>query len=89
VSAASATDIWAVGNSEVRRHGTRTLIEHWDGSAWTVVTSPGAGHHSATWLDVVAVNSDDAWAVGRRLEGNRSSYSMTAAWDGSTWTRIS
>lgn len=89
VNARSATDIWAVGSSEDRRHGTRPLIEHWDGNAWSIVTSPGAGHHSAALVGVVAVNSEDAWAVGYRREGNRSSYSMTAHWDGTAWTRIS
>src|SRR5262245_12414161 len=41
VSAASSSDVWAVGESpsEVADDGfpRRTLIEHWDGTSWRVV----------------------------------------------------
>src|SRR5207237_330189 len=36
VSAASAVDIWAVGDSVVDTTH-RTLIEHWDGLSWSIV----------------------------------------------------
>jgi hypothetical protein len=35
VVALAADDVWTVGS-----HDGLTLIEHWDGSAWTVVPSP-------------------------------------------------
>src|SRR5690348_5630714 len=35
VSVISATDVWAVGYSS-----TGTLIEHWDGTSWSIVSSP-------------------------------------------------
>ena len=43
VACTSASDCWGVGN----RYNTNvwrdvTLIEHWNGTAWTIVTSPNA-----------------------------------------------
>ena len=38
VGSISSNDVWAVGES-----GTQSLIEHWDGSAWTIVSSPSPG----------------------------------------------
>src|SRR5579872_2095126 len=41
VAAISSTDVWAVGYSQNRREAPfQTLIEHWDGTGWSVV--PGA-----------------------------------------------
>src|SRR4051812_36693404 len=36
----SATDIWAVGTDSIGVDDRNTLIEHWDGVAWTIVPSP-------------------------------------------------
>src|SRR5579872_5401239 len=43
VSAASANDVWAVGYSENSSGNISTLIEHWDGSQWSVVSGPNLG----------------------------------------------
>ncbi len=40
VSALSSDEAWAVGESgNPLNHGARTLIQHWDGTAWTTVPS--------------------------------------------------
>src|SRR5437763_14821454 len=43
VAAVSANDIWAVGSSGNQMSGAQTLIEHWNGSHWRVVTSANPG----------------------------------------------
>src|SRR5207247_2313765 len=44
VAATSSNDVWAVGASQdVASVPGRTLIEHWDGSAWSIVPSPSPG----------------------------------------------
>jgi hypothetical protein len=41
VVALSTSNAWAVGNYDLTSGGlTRTLIEHWDGASWSVVSSP-------------------------------------------------
>jgi hypothetical protein len=47
VLAVSPTDAWAVGGRWVHArtpHGIRTLIEHWNGRSWKVVSSAKIGH---------------------------------------------
>ena len=39
VAADSASDVWAVGNYQTNGV-VQTLVEHWNGSAWSVVASP-------------------------------------------------
>ena len=39
----SASDVWAVGYYQDTSAGTyQTLIEHWNGTAWSVIASPNA-----------------------------------------------
>src|SRR5436309_3023426 len=42
VAAVAPNDIWAVGYSSLSPYGgtERTLIEHWDGTSWSIVPSP-------------------------------------------------
>src|SRR2546423_7957784 len=43
VTAVSANDVWAVGIFALTGSGiVQTLIEHWDGTSWSVVSSPSA-----------------------------------------------
>jgi hypothetical protein len=52
-----ASDVWAVGNSDVAFVGT---ILHWDGSAWTSVSSGTTSHLYGVW----GSGPSDVWAVG-------------------------
>jgi hypothetical protein len=40
VSAVSSTDAWAVGIHDTKTGAARTLILHWDGTAWSKVKTP-------------------------------------------------
>jgi hypothetical protein len=93
VSAFSASDVWAVGRYGNHDLGPldQTLIEHWNGSRWTVVASPNPGGPSVDndlW-GVVAVGSGDVWAVGGVGAFLNPQFSSPLAlhWDGSTWTQ--
>jgi hypothetical protein len=89
--ALSANDVWAFGDYNDSETGLITLIEHWDGSAWTVVPSPNASltYGSSNVLDAaVAVSPTDIWAVGhyRSNETSQQKQTMTLHWDGTSWT---
>ena len=57
----SASDCWAVGYSDIGS-GYNTLIEHWNGSAWAIVSSPNnSGNISA----VAAFFSKHSYAHAR------------------------
>jgi hypothetical protein len=82
VVALSATDIWAVG--EYTNGGvSQTLIEHWDGTAWSLIPSPTVAGNYTTLLGVAAVAPNDIWAVGEA-----GSETFTVHWNGSNWRRV-
>lgn len=76
VSAASPTDIWAVGTQ-----GGRALAEHWDGTAWSFVPTPTISGAFIVLKGVTAVGPHDAWFVGDQSFGTISMQS-----DGTTTT---
>ena len=81
VSALKPNDVWAVGSYSTGGTGrNHMLIEHWDGSAWTIVP-----HQDILGeLDAVeAIASNDAWAVG-----SSGGQTLAMHWDGTSWTRV-
>jgi hypothetical protein len=76
VTAISANDVWAAGDINVSNEGI--LMEHWDGTSWTVVSSPAFTGVGPIY-DISANAANDVWAVG----GNTSLH-----FDGTSWTRI-
>ena len=66
VDAPSPNDAWAVGARYEPNYAGRTLVEHWDGTRWSVVASPNPGPNGNHLSGVKAVPSDPAtvWAVG-------------------------
>ncbi len=88
VSATSANDIWAVGDSRAGtvEQGFEPLIEHWNGTAWSVVPSAPIAITGSDFLSgVAAVSADDVWAVGRTGE---HSTPLIEHWDGTAWTQV-
>lgn len=86
VSAASATDIWAVGEQQVGSRVT-TLVEHGDGTSWQPVASPSPGADSSTLAAVTALGSKDAWAVGAYTSSSVT-HTLVEHWDGTSWTQV-
>jgi hypothetical protein len=66
VAAVSPSDVWAVGSAKTGKAPWRTVIEHWDGTSWTVVPSPdpARGGCASDQLVGVAASAQSAWAVG-------------------------
>ncbi|HXJ66009.1 MAG TPA: hypothetical protein VNN79_19795, partial [Actinomycetota bacterium] len=63
VTATSTKDAWAVGLFFTSGSVARTLTEHWNGTAWSLVPSPSPGTGDDL-SGVDAVSSTDVWAVG-------------------------
>jgi hypothetical protein len=62
------------------------LIEHWDGTNWSIVACPNPGGASLT--SVIALTASDAWAVGRYVTASNTAASLILKWDGVTWMRV-
>ena len=87
VSAISASNVWAVGwYAPASGAQFKTLIEHWNGTSWSVVPSPNPSISVNILYDVSAVSSNDVWAVGY-FSG--STYkTLVEHWNGSSWSVV-
>jgi len=84
VAVVGPTDVWAAGI--YRTDGElRTLIEHWDGTAWQIVASPSVGPYSNALKDLAAVGPGDVWAVGWRVDEHGVYRTLIEHWDGAAW----
>jgi hypothetical protein len=77
VTAVSPNDAWAVGSIN-----GNALVEHFDGTSWSEVSSP-----AFTGVGLVAVSADasnDVWAVGEGSTGQAILH-----FDGTNWSQAS
>jgi hypothetical protein len=89
VTAVSASDIWAVGDFlPSASSATQTLIEHWNGTSWSVVPSPNASTGFNTLAATAAVSAGDVWAVGRFLSATGTGQTLAEHWNGSSWSVV-
>jgi hypothetical protein len=91
IKANSPTDVWAVGdsfNAAVNGSG-KTLIEHWNGTAWSIVPSPSPGT-SGNLTGVTTSNAlNNVWAVGYdTIPGTTQVQTLTLNWNGSAWATV-
>ena len=87
VDIVSASDVWAVGSSSDTFFTTSsTLVEHWDGTQWSIVAAPSPGT-SASLSAVTAISTNDVWAVGSHSDTS-SSGTLTMRWDGAQWSVV-
>ncbi|MBC5800478.1 MAG: hypothetical protein GIW94_10985 [Candidatus Eremiobacteraeota bacterium] len=91
VTAVSSNDVWAVGSKTPFNANSPqlTLVEHWNGARWSVVSSPNMGPQGHTnWLfGVTALSSTDLWAVGYWIPaGTGGGRSLFEHWNGKAWT---
>lgn len=85
VTVAGPRDVWAVGYRQ-RGYTTVTLIEHWNGSVWSVVSSPSPSAQTNALSGVAAVNPTDVWAVGRYRTAGGHNRALIEHWNGAQWT---
>ena len=90
VSAASAHDVWAVGTTHNGNFPSRTLIQHWDGAQWSIVSSPNPDDQVNELRGVAALSASDVWAVGYSF-GTQSESNIDTLilhWDGVSWSEV-
>ncbi len=87
---------WAVGfSTNTSTDQDQTLIEHWNGTSWSIVPSPdpagGSTGSDELWA-IAAVSPTDIWAAGDNVwaVGAISSQTFTSAhWNGTSWSTVS
>ena len=86
VAAVASNDVWAVGYQQVSSTGlAQPLIEHWDGTSWSVVPSPNLTP-GGLLKAVTAISTNNVWAVG---EDDNLSVDLVEHWDGTSWSVVS
>ncbi len=88
VTTVSATDVWAVGTSSNKSNNDRTLTMHWDGTQWSVVSSPNVGSQTNDLFEVGAASANDIWTVGRYINKSNVSLTLIQHWDGTQWSIV-
>jgi hypothetical protein len=83
----SASDIWAVGFSFDINNNPQTLIEHWNGTKWSIVSSPNVGINGSNLWGVATVSQNDVWAVGAYSNGSVF-QTLIEHWNGSSWSAV-
>ena len=88
VSCISTTDCVAVGS---QGSGTtivyQTLIESWDGSAWSIVQSPSYGPSINSLSSVSCTSASNCVAVGDWITGGPGEFrTLVESWNGVFWS---
>jgi Phosphoesterase family len=88
VSMPTTGKAWAVGYYVSGKFVQQTLVEHFDGNAWSVVPSPSPGAEQNILFGVAAIADSDVWAVGAEQDANGLWHTLTEHWDGSAWSIV-
>ena len=75
-------------NSSSSTPTTYNLIEHWNGTSWSIVASPnpGAGNSLSA---IAAVSAKNIWAVGYYNTSNSTvSQTLIEHWNGTRWNIV-
>lgn len=85
--AVAANDVWAVGYYTYNNNSLDAqLIEHWNGTAWTVVTGPTITLPEFQLLGVSATSSSNVWSVGVGSDASGGSrQAIVEQWNGMSW----
>lgn len=87
IDAVSPTDIWAVGEQERLDGRQHVLTLHYDGRSWTEIPARNPGTAGQELVGVVAIASNDVWAVGTYDDGV-AEHPMAQHWDGTRWRLV-
>jgi sugar lactone lactonase YvrE len=93
ISCASSTNCMAIGYYKTGSEAFSTLVEHYNGTAWAIQSSPNTAGFAKNYLYSVSCgSSSDCWSVGKsahtvieELEGKKPA-ALLEHWNGSAWS---
>lgn len=86
VTCTSTSNCWAIGYYS-NGSAFLTLIEHWDGTSWTIVTSPNPSSTSNALNGVTCASTSQCWAVGY-YAASSSGQTLVEEWSGTSWVIV-
>jgi hypothetical protein len=87
-SATSPSDAWAAGEQQGADGKFMTLVEHWDGSSWSVSASANPGDAGDSFYGVFARSASDVWAVGQSLSSSGTDRALIEHFNGTSWSVV-
>jgi hypothetical protein len=75
-----------VGNYQASG-GNATLVEHWNGTSWSLA-SPPAGTSQSALGQVACLSTTNCFAVGHFLSPAAGGRTLIEHWDGTAWTIV-
>ena len=102
VDCSGPADCWAVGSAGPNQEkstflpifpggqGDQGLIEHWNGTAWSIVPSYQAAAPDGSYLSsVTCVTGTDCWAAGSSTNSSgKAGTTLAERWNGSSWSVV-
>jgi hypothetical protein len=86
VSCFSSTNCFAVGYQSATGATTETLAEHWDGTSWSVQTTPDQNDSTSDRLAAIScASAARCSAVGEYQANSGVENTMVEHWNGSSW----
>jgi hypothetical protein len=92
ISSVSAANAWGVGLFYRAKPGvtagtapTGALIEHWDGTSWSIVPNPASARPGGELSSLTVVSPANIWAVGRQQDAAGTVVPLAEHWNGSSW----
>jgi len=90
VSALAPDNVWMVGSSATSQTSLveKPLVEHWDGSAVSIVPVPDPSDGRGAAFEAVSGSSNDLWAVGDGENVDFNSAGEVEHFNGKTWSVV-
>jgi hypothetical protein len=90
VGAVSNSSVWAVGSYAPTEFAElQTLIVHWNGTEWKKIPSPNVDAYFNELYGIAVVKSSDIWAVGLAYTKNGLNFhTLIEHWNGSAWSIV-
>jgi hypothetical protein len=87
VTCVSSSQCWAVGSYFNGSLGlTQTLIQEWNGTSWSIISSPNVPGAFQELRSVSCVSDTECWAVG--TVHSSPPATLIEKWNGTTWSIV-
>jgi hypothetical protein len=88
VSCTSSSACTAVGSYDTTPQVTKSLIERWNGSSWTIQTSPSPTAERVYFTSVACTTASWCMAVGASSTTGSGGHALAEVWNGSAWSIV-
>jgi hypothetical protein len=76
VTCTSASECWAVGYHYNASNIPQTLIEQWNGTAWSILDSPNNGTATNQLSGVTCASASECWGVGYYIDASGNQQTL-------------